>query len=80
MTEADIRSFLKTVAPTIDWDSVGADDDLADAGLDSLDKASLIMDLEAAAGVKIDDARYDELATISDLLKAAGGPVSGNVV
>lgn len=73
MTEADIRAILKTVAPTIDWDAVGAGDDLADAGLDSLDKASVIMDLEAAAGVKIDDARYEELTTISHLLEAAAG-------
>lgn len=70
MTEAEIREILKTVVPTIDWDSLGIDDDLGAAGLDSLDKASVIMDLETAAGVKIDDTRYEELATIADLMKA----------
>lgn len=70
MTEAEIRGILKIIAPTIDWDAVGVDDDLGSAGLDSLDKASVIMDLETAAGVKIDDTRYEELATVTDLMKA----------
>ena len=71
MTLDEIRTILTQIAPTIDWSAIGADDSRADAGLDSLDKASVIMEIETVAGVKIDDARYEELATMADLMAAA---------
>lgn len=71
MTEAEVRKILSDVVPAIAWDNVGRDDDLTEAGLDSLDKASAIMEIETAAGVRIDDSRYDDITTIAALVQAS---------
>ena len=69
MTEAQVKDILKRIVPTIDWADLDADADLAKAGLDSLDKASVIMEIETEAGIRVDDSRYDEILTISDLIQ-----------
>lgn len=67
MSEDEVRALLKRVVPAINWDDVGSDESLMAAGLDSLDKVTLIMEFETAMSTKIDDDRYDEMDTIADL-------------
>lgn len=67
MQESKIREILKETAPATDWDAVKVDDSLDAAGLDSLDKASVIMAIETEAGIHIDDDRYEDLDTIAAL-------------
>ena len=73
MQEEKVRDILKTIAPATNWDSVKAGDSLEAAGLDSLDKANVIMAIETEASVQIDDARYEELDTIEALIGVAEG-------
>jgi acyl carrier protein len=54
--------------PSADWRTVNADDSLEEAGLDSLDKATLIMKVEEATGLSVQDEDYEDMDTISSLI------------
>lgn len=60
-----IHEVLTRIAPTVDWATVSEDESLEAAGLDSLDKASLFLELETLSGEKIPDDHYDKIDTIS---------------
>ncbi len=45
---------------------------LEDQGVDSLDKATLIFELEKKFGISIDDSEYDSLRTPADIISACG--------
>jgi acyl carrier protein len=71
MTVDEVRDALKSVVPTIDWAQVADDQDLEQAGLDSLDKAGVILDLETRLSTTISDDDYADLNTIAELSKLA---------
>lgn len=70
LSSQDVRAILSKTVPTVDWSAVGEEDDLEGAGLDSLDKASVVMEVEREASVTISDDRYNDLRTIRDLCAA----------
>lgn len=70
LSSQDVRAILSKTVPTVDWSAVGEEDDLEGAGLDSLDKASVVMEIEREASVTIPDERYEDLRTIRDLCAA----------
>ena len=63
-----IRAILGEVASSIDWSGLSPDDSLSDHGLDSLDKASFVMKLEAETGVGIPDEDYEALDTAAGFI------------
>lgn len=67
MNKAEIRETLTQVSPSVNWAEVADDTPMEDAGLDSLDKANLIMEIENKASTSIDDSFYDEINTINDI-------------
>ena len=56
-----LLELLKDVAPSVKWADLGAEGSLEDAGLDSLDKATLFMKIEDKTGLQIPDSDYDNL-------------------
>jgi acyl carrier protein len=66
----DVRKLLAAVSPGVDWAAVGPADSLAEAGLDSLDKASFFLEVETATGVKVPDEAYDEVDSLEGVLAA----------
>ena len=70
LSAQDVRAILSKTVPTVDWSAVGEEEDLEGAGLDSLDKASVVMEVEREASVTISDDRYGDLRTIRDLCAA----------
>lgn len=69
-TEADIRTILTGVSPGVSWEEVGADESISDAGLDSLDKANVLLKVEEDYGIHIPDEEYDELDTIAQVISS----------
>lgn len=71
----EVRKLLAGVSPGVDWAAVGPTDSLAEAGLDSLDKASFFLEVETATGLKVPDDAYDEIDSLEGVLAAvsAGG-------
>jgi acyl carrier protein len=63
LTLTRLRDLLQETSPAQDWSGLGLEDSLADAGLDSLDKATLIMRLEDETGHTIPDDVYERLDT-----------------
>lgn len=68
MSESEIRSLLALIVPSINWSVVTLDASLEEAGLDSLDKANLIMEIEGILSIKIDDSEYEKLDSIQNLI------------
>ncbi|MGA9797354.1 MAG: acyl carrier protein [Rhizomicrobium sp.] len=52
ITEKDVRAAIGRVRENFDANAVPIDADLGDAGLDSLDHASLLLDLHESTGVE----------------------------
>jgi acyl carrier protein len=70
MTDAEIRlavlEELTSVAPDIDAEDVGPDDDLMqDLEIDSMDFLNLVSALHKRLGVDVPEADYPSLATIT---------------
>ena len=63
LTIEKVRALLEETVPSVNWSSLGEDDSLSEAGLDSLDKATFIMKVEEVAGTSIPDAAYEEIDT-----------------
>lgn len=63
-----LLELLKDVAPKGKWADVGAEDSLEDAGLDSLDKATLFMKIEDKTGLQIPDSDYEVLDTSKSII------------
>jgi acyl carrier protein len=66
--DSALLELLKDVTPAVKWAELGTDHSLDDAGLDSLDKATLFMKLEDKTGLQIPDSDYDNLDTRQSIL------------
>ena len=51
LTEADVRAAISSVRENFDANALQADADFGDAGLDSLDHASVLLDLHERTGI-----------------------------
>lgn len=70
ITEKDVRAAIGRARENFDASAVPVDADLGDAGLDSLDHASVLLDLHESTGVEFpEDA--SELNTISAIVAYA---------
>lgn len=52
ISEKDVRAAIGRVRESLDANAVPADADLGDVGLDSLDHASVLLDLHESTGVE----------------------------
>ena len=68
MNETTIREILAKIVPTIDWKTIDAEDSLDEAGLDSLDKASVFLELETLSETRIPDDAYGDIDTIKGIV------------
>ncbi len=68
-SHATLLSILQEQFPDRDWSEFPEEASLEDAGIDSLDKATLVMKVEEVAGVTISDERYDELNTPKSIVE-----------
>jgi acyl carrier protein len=64
-----LRQAIAESFPAQDWSGLAPDSSLEEKGLDSLDKATLIMKVEEMANVKIPDEVYDTLDTPGDIIE-----------
>lgn len=70
ITEKDVRAAIGRVRENFDPNAVPIDANLGDAGLDSLDHASVLLDLHEATGIEFpEDA--SELMSIRAILQFA---------
>lgn len=65
VTTSQIRDILTKTVDSFDGSGVSDDQSLSDAGMDSLDKASLFLAIEEQLSVKISDDVFEELDSIS---------------
>ncbi|MDE9449058.1 acyl carrier protein [Aliiroseovarius sp. Z3] len=68
-THATFLSILQEQFPDRDWSELSEEASLEDVGIDSLDKATLVMKVEEVAGVTISDELYDELNTPRNIVE-----------
>jgi len=68
MTEQDLREMMRKAFKTMDVAAVDADESLYDAGLDSLDHATLLLAVQESFGVAIPDADVDKCQSIAAIV------------
>jgi len=73
-TLARLRDLLQEVSPAVDWSQLGIEDNLTEAGLDSLDKAALMMRLEDEIKQTISDEVYDRIETAKQIIEYISDP------
>jgi len=66
--ESTIREMLAEVKEGLDYNNMSLDRDFGEAGLDSLDVASLLLAVQEHYDVNIDDDKVDELNTLAKLV------------
>ena len=71
ITEEDIREAIAQTVPNLNAASVGVGQDFFDAGLDSLDHASLLLDLQEKHGLEVPDEDVEKCRTIQAILDYA---------
>ena len=64
VTTSRIREILADAVDSFDGSEVADGDSLGDAGMDSLDRASLFLAIEEELGLKIPDDLFEELDTL----------------
>ena len=74
-----VRGILRDIAPEMDIDALGGEDDMRDAlDIDSVDFLNFVAALHAQTGVDIPEREYPMVSTIGRcvdyLSKASGGP------
>ena len=62
-----IRAILSDIRDGLDFSNTSTDADFGDVGLDSLDTASLLLEVQERFGVKISDDDAEDLNTIGKL-------------
>ena len=67
--EKIIREILGQVKPDMGMEEIGADLALEDAGLDSLDQASILLAIQERFGIQITDEEAAGLTNISSIAK-----------
>ncbi len=70
ITEQDVRNAMANVRENFDANAVPIDADFGDAGLDSLDHASVLLELQEMSGVVFPE-DVDQLKSIAAILRFA---------
>ena len=70
ITEQDVRNAIANVRENFDANAFPVDADFGDAGLDSLDHASVLLELHEMSGIEFPE-DVDSLKSISAILRFA---------
>lgn len=70
ITEQDVRNAIGGVCENLDANALPIDADFGDAGLDSLDHASVLLELHEMSGIEFPE-DVDQLKSISAILRFA---------
>jgi len=75
ITEQDVRTAIARARENFDANAVPVDADLGDAGLDSLDQASVLLDLHESTGIEFpeDTSELNSIRAIVAFAQAAKG-------
>ena len=73
LTLAEFKNILTQNFPAQDWNGVDETGSLSELGLDSLDKATLIMKVEEFASVAIPDDKYEDMDTAGEIIAFVQG-------
>ena len=71
ITEQAIRDAISKSVDDFDASGLGADDDFFDAGLDSLDHATVLLGIQEECGLTIPDEAVDQCRSINGILEFA---------
>lgn len=71
ITEQAIRDAIAKSVDDFDASGLGADDDFFDAGLDSLDHATVLLGIQEECGLTIPDEAVDQCRSINGILEYA---------
>ncbi|MGH9342900.1 MAG: acyl carrier protein [Terriglobia bacterium] len=74
ITESDVRAAIKKAVRGYDVERLGIDQDFYEAGLDSLDHASILLNLQESHGLIIADEDIDQAKTIRGILEYGPEP------
>jgi len=69
ITEQAIRDAISKSVDDFDVSGLGADDDFFDAGLDSLDHATVLLGIQEECGLTIPDEAVDQCRSINGILE-----------
>ena len=64
-----ILTILQRSAEDVQFDQIKMDTSLKKSGLDSMDKASLMLDIEETFDIAISDLDFDKLDTIGSIIE-----------
>lgn len=67
--EAKIADLIRDVAPSVKIDPAEFERSLKDLGLDSLDHASILLQVEEQFGIKIPDEAAEELTSVGAIAR-----------
>lgn len=70
--EQKIRDIISENVERIDGNTIALDASLLDAGLDSLDMATVLLEVQETFDVTVPEGQEDEFITIEKLLSLAG--------
>lgn len=71
ITEQAIRDAISKSVDDFDASGLGADDDFFDAGLDSLDHATVLLGIQEECGLTIPDETVEQCRSINGILEYA---------
>lgn len=71
ITEQAIRDAISKSVDDFDASCLGADEDFFDAGLDSLDHATVLLGIQEECGLTIPDEAVDQCRSINGILEFA---------
>lgn len=63
-----VREVIRAAKPKAPVDDIGDDADLREAGIDSLDMMTIVLDCSEKAGFEVPDEDIDRLATIKGIV------------
>ena len=71
LTEQDVRKTIGNAVEDFEADSLKASDDFLEAGLDSLDHATILLGIQEEHGLTIPDEAIEECRSIDGILAYA---------
>jgi acyl carrier protein len=71
ITEQDVRDAIGKAVDGFDLSALSAGDDFFDAGLDSLDHATVLLGIQEDCGLTIPDEAVDQCRSINGILEYA---------
>ncbi len=70
MTLDQLRNIVQNVCTGVDIDNMDEDSRFEDLGIDSIDLAQIIFEIESVLEIKIDPDILEEIVTVGDALEA----------